>query len=130
MKDCIDCIISFKKYSFDFIKKKFILKILYLMILVGVYISCDYYHHVKCGGINAIIMMFNPVCSWLLWIMSQMSYLYSASIFGGILYLIVELKQFGNQIGVFEKKINDEKVEKPKIFNPRQQHEEFNNKRL
>jgi len=99
------------------------------MILVGVYILCDYYHHTKCGGINAIIMMFNPVCSWLLWIMSQMSYLYSASIFGGILYLIVELKQFGNQLGMLEKKINDEKVEKPKIFNPRQQHEEFNNKR-
>ena len=112
--------ISLKNYSFYFIKKKMVLKILYLMILVGSYIICDYYHHIKCGGFNAVIMMFNPVCSWLLWIMSQMSYLYSASIFGGILYLIVELKDFGNHIGVLDKKINDEILEKPNIFYPRQ----------
>ena len=120
MKECL------KNNSFDFIKKKIILKILYLLILVGVYILCDYYHHTKCGGINAIIMMFNPLCSWLLWIMSQMSYLYSASIFGSILYLIMEIKQFGNQLGILEKKINNEKVEKPKTFYPRQNEEEFN----
>ncbi len=88
--------------------KSIFTKISYLLSLVLIYIICDYYHHSYCGGINAVFMMFNPLCSWLLWIMTQMSHFYTISILSSLVFLIVEIKNYGNNLGLLDKDIDKE----------------------